>query len=255
MANDPLVRILIADHHAMFRAALRALIESEPNFRVVGEAADGADAVKLAPELHPDVLLLDLAMPRLSGLEVLRALQLPTGSCRTMVLAASIKEAERLEALRIGACGIMLKASPGSLLFQGIRAVVAGEYWVDSRRMADPGQFLRSPRTGRSSKRPRSFGLTRRELQVVSAVVAGYSNREIAQHLSITRDTTKHHVSNIFDKLGVSNRLELALFACHHRLVDDSFGVHPVDHDARGTDREPEIDRALSTSSRHRRAG
>ena len=253
MSSNSSVRILIADDHAIFRAALRTLIESEPNCCVVGEAADGADAVKLARELHPDVLLLDLAMPRLSGLEVLRALQVPDGSYRTMVLTASIEEEELEEALRTGAGGIMLKASSGSLLFQGIRAVVAGDYWVDSRRIADLGQFLRSPRTTRSSKRVQRFGLTRRELQVISAVVAGYSNRDIAQRLSISQNTTKRHLSNIFDKLGVYHRLELALFACHHRLVDNSFGVHPVDHDA--LRREPEIDCALSPLSRHRRAG
>ena len=236
MSSDPSVRILIADDHVMFREALRALIESEPDFHVAGEAADGADAVRLARELHPDLLLLDLAMPRLSGLEVLRELQAPT-CCRTILLTASIEEAELVEALRTGACGIMLKASPGNMLFQGIRAVVAGDYWVDSRRLADPGQFLRSPKATRPGKRSRNFGLTRRELQIVSAVVAGYSNREIAQRLSITQDTTKHHLSNIFDKLGVSNRLELAIFACNHRLVGDSFVVHPVDHEALRTDR------------------
>ena len=223
MTSNPSVSVLIADDHAIFRASLRELLESEPGFRVAGEAADGAEAVTLTRRLQPDILLLDIAMPHLPGLEALRRLNGST-NCRSVVLTAHIENAQLVEAMRIGARGVMMKDSSVELLFKGIRAVMAGEYWVGRERVADLTQYFRAaPRDAHATKQ--TFGLTPRERQVICAVVAGYTNRDIAQHLSISQDTTKHHLSNIFDKLGVSNRLELALFACNHSIVDGPFGA------------------------------
>jgi DNA-binding NarL/FixJ family response regulator len=225
MATDPPVQVLIADDHAIFRAALRTLLESEPGMRVVGETADGAGAVALTGRLQPDVLLLDLAMPGLTGLDVLRELRRSTSLCRTILLTAHIEQGQIVEALRIGARGIIMKESSAELLFQGIRAVVAGEHWVGRKRVADLTEFRGGSTPRRADRKRKTFGLSSRELQVVGAVVAGNSNRNIAQRLAISEDTTKHHLSNIFDKLGVSNRLELALFAYHHQIVDHVFDV------------------------------
>ena len=216
MSPAPAVRVLIADGQRMFRAALRELLESERDFRVAGEAADGAEAVAMTRQLAPDVLLLDLAMPRVPGLEALRQLEALTHSSRIIVLAAHIETDQVAEALRSGASGIIMKNSSIGQLFEGIRTVLAGEYWV-GKRVSNPVALLRK---SRHMDAP-AFRLTRRELQVVRAVVSGYGNREIAARLAISQNTAKHHLSNIFDKLGVSNRLELALFACNHRIGED----------------------------------
>jgi DNA-binding NarL/FixJ family response regulator len=214
------IDLLVADDHAMFRAAVGALLASQHDLRVVGEAGDGASAIRLARELRPDLLLLDLVMPAPSGLDVLRELHAGPDACPTMMLTAYIDDVEMAEALRLGARGIMMKSCSEQLLFQGIRAIHAGQTWLDPRLATSPGCQSHSRQPSRATLRPRRFGLTRRELQVVGAVVAGYGNREIAAELSMHRNTVKHHLTNIFDKLGVSSRLELALFACHHRLVD-----------------------------------
>jgi DNA-binding NarL/FixJ family response regulator len=220
MAIHSPVRVLIADDHVIFRGALKELLQGEPSFQVVGEAADGAQAVKMTWRLEPDVLLLDLAMPCLSGMGTLRELGQGAPTCRTIVLTAQIEQTEIVEALRLGARGVILKDAPVGLLIRGIRAVMAGDHWVGHKRVTDVKQFVKA--TGDSGPQTkRTFGLTPRELDVIRAVVAGNSNKEIAQRLAISQDTTKHHLSNIFDKLGVSNRLELALFAYNHRIVND----------------------------------
>jgi two-component system nitrate/nitrite response regulator NarL len=228
MSTHPAVSVLIADRDAMFRAAVRELLESEPEFRVAGEASDGAEAVQLTQRLAPDLLLLDLVMPRVPGLEALRQLKRVPHSSRIIILTAHIERDQQVEALRSGASGIIMKNASIDQLFQGIRTVLAGEYWA-RMRVSNPVAFLRaslqvdSPEgEARSGELPRAFGLTPRELQVVRAVVAGYDNREIAARLSISANTVKHHLSNIFDKLGVSNRLEVALFACNHRIGEDA---------------------------------
>jgi DNA-binding NarL/FixJ family response regulator len=212
------IRLVIADDHQIFRAGLRKLLETEPGFDVVGEASDGDEAIALVGQVHPDFLLLDLAMPTVPGLEALR--ELSTSSCRIVLLAATIEKSQIIEALQLGARGILLKDSAIALLFKCIRAVMAGEYWIGRESVADLVTYLRqSPRVVHQTI-PKSFGLTPREAQIVGAVVAGYPNKEIAKQFSISEDTVKHHLSNVFDKLGVSNRLELALFAINHHLVN-----------------------------------
>ena len=125
-----------------------------------------------------------------------------------------------LEALRLGARGVVLKDSAIGLLFKCIRTVMAGEYWVDRESVADLVLYLRQAPEPRSPAK-KTFRLTPRELQVISTVVAGYPNKEIARRFSISEDTVKHHLSSIFDKCGVSNRLELAIFAINHHLVSE----------------------------------
>lgn len=216
---DP-IRLLIADDHEIFRSGLRKLLESEPGFEVVDEASNGAEAVALARQHSPAFLLLDLAMPGMSGLETIRELS-SSCACRIVLLTAEIEKRQILEALRLGASGVVLKQSATRLLFKCIRAVMNDEFWVDNQSVADLVQALRQVPPVAAVPVPKSFGLTPRELQIVSTVVAGCPNKEIAQQFSISKDTVKHHLSSIFDKLGVSNRLELALFAISHHLVTD----------------------------------
>lgn len=189
---------------------------------MIGEACDGKEAVKLAIEMKPDILLLDLAMPRHTGLDALRDLSATTGATgpvRIILLTAAAEKKQIVEALQLGARGVVLKDSATQLLLKSIHAVMSGEYWVGRDSVSNLVQYLRNlmQSSGEESKQ-KKFGLTPRELEIVSAVVAGYSNREIAEYFKISEDTVKHHLSNIFDKLGVSTRLELALFAVNQGL-------------------------------------
>jgi len=214
------IRILIADDHPIFRDGLRRLLEAEPDLKVVGEACDGAEAVKLVRQLRPDILLLDLAMPRHPGLEALREMSSgPSNSVRVILLTAAAEKNQIVEALQLGARGIVMKDSATQLLLKSIHTVMAGEYWVGRESVSNLVQYLRMlVQSSGEEARQKKFGLTPRELEIVSAVVAGYSNKEIAEYFKISEDTVKHHLSNIFDKLGVSTRLELALFAVNQSL-------------------------------------
>src|SRR5581483_2377125 len=209
------IRIVIADDHPIFRDGLRRLLESEAEFKVIGEACDGAEAVKLARQLKPEILLLDLAMPRHPGLEALREMSSATGSnsVRTILLTAAAEKNQIVEALQLGARGVVLQDSATQLLLKAIHTVMEGEYWVGRESVSNLVQYLRNlVQSSGEDARQKKFGLTPRELEIVSAVVAGYANKEIAEYFKISEDTVKHHLSNIFDKLGVSTRLELALF-------------------------------------------
>jgi DNA-binding NarL/FixJ family response regulator len=171
----------------------------------------------LTRELRPNVLLFVRSMRESSGLDVLRQIG-DCGEVQTILMTPAIDTSDTVDALRYGARGIVLKDSPTHLLFKSIRCVFGGELWLGRDVMSDVVQAL-SASNGRRHEGPANYRLTSREHQVLTLVVSGYANREIAQTLSITEDTVKHHLTSIFDKTGVSNRLELALFAIHHRVV------------------------------------
>lgn len=216
------VRILIADDHPIFRAGLRMVLAEEPGFSVVGETGDGEEALQLTESLRPDVLLLDLAMPGISGMDALAELGAASAPVRTVVLTGAIDKADIVKALQLGAAGVILKAAASDLLVKAIRSVMAGQHWIGRESVSDLVQTLRDL-MGASPEKPsrERFGVTPRELEITSAVVAGFSNKEIAKKYKLSEDTVKHHLTNIFDKVGASNRLELALFAVHHRLLGD----------------------------------
>jgi DNA-binding NarL/FixJ family response regulator len=216
------LHILIADDHALFRQGLRKLLEEEQGLRVVGEAADGAEAVKFVQQLKPDILLLDISMPRHSGLEALHELETSTERVRTIVLAASIEKRQIVEALERGARGIVLKECTSDVLVESIRAVMAGHYWIGHEKVFDILRALRELQADRISEKSRNrYGLTVREHQIVTKVADGCTNIQIARDFSVSERTVKHHLTSIFDKVGVSTRLELALFAVTHNLVED----------------------------------
>jgi len=216
------ISIVIADDHLIFREGLRKLLEAKPGFQVLGEAGDGEQALSLARQLQPEILLLDVRMPKLSGLEVLREFTNLATQPRTILLAAALERDQMVQALQLGARGIILKHSATAVLFEGIRTVVAGQYWVCHESASDLAHALRNftPRPEGNGRR-REFGLTPRETEVIALIVAGFTNKDIAEKFTISEHTVKHHLTTIFTKLGVSNRLELAFFSIDHHLLDN----------------------------------
>jgi two-component system nitrate/nitrite response regulator NarL len=212
------VRIVIADDHPLFRDGLRTLLESDTRFAVVGEAGDAHGAVEAVRQHNPDVLLLDLAMPGSSGLEALRILAADPPATRTVVLTAGIGRTETVQAVQLGASGVVLKADASATLFESILAVVQGHYWLQSQQLPNQETALRkslAPLTDAD----RDFDLSPREREIIVALADGLTNRDIADRFGLSEITVKHHLRSIFDKCGVSNRLELALFALRRGLA------------------------------------
>ena len=211
------LRILIADDHRIFRDGLRRLLVAERDFEVVGEAADGEEAARQVRDLRPDMLLLDVAMPGTDGLDALQEIGRDQ-TTRTLLLTGAIEESALVTALQLGARGVVMKDAATSLLIKAIRGVMAGEFWVDQARVPGIVEALRPLLEKKRSSEQDEFGLTGRELEVIAAIVAARSNSDIATKLQISENTVKRHLTNIFEKLGVSNRLELALFAVNKHL-------------------------------------
>src|SRR5215467_3794585 len=164
--NGALTRIVIADDHPIFRDGLKRLLESEREFKVVGEACDGVDAVSLVHQLKPDVLLLDLAMPRRAGLEALREMGAEPVSSRVILLTAAAEKHQIVEALQLGARGVVLKDSATQILLKSIRAVMSGEYWVGRESVSNLVHYLRSLVDSAATPKQRKFELTPRELEI-----------------------------------------------------------------------------------------
>lgn len=212
-------RIVIADDHPISRDGLRRLLESEPGLIVVGETGDGSEAITLVRDQRADILLLDFPFCRQPTLDTLRDIAVSEIDVRTILLAERVDSLDLTKALQLSAKGVVLKDSAAEVLFKSIRSVMTGHYWIGSGHVLDLPAGLRKLNVER--RRRRTFGLTLRELEIVRAVVEGHSNKEIAQRLSITENTVKSHLMRIFNKLGASNRVELALFARHHHLIDE----------------------------------
>jgi len=214
------IRIVIADDHPIFRDGLRRLVEYEPEFELAGEAANGLDALEVISKAKPDILLLDLAMPKLSGIEVLRKLSRVRLAMKTIMLTAAIEQPQITEALRLGARGVVMKESATQLLVKSIHCVLEGQYWVGRDNVSGLIAALQKADIPREAP-AETYHLTAREREVINAIVEGFTNKEIASRYKISERTVKHHLSNIFDKVGVSNRLELALFSVNHSLMEE----------------------------------
>jgi two-component system, NarL family, nitrate/nitrite response regulator NarL len=235
--------IVVADDEWIFRASLRQLLTAPPliikdvygvdvgaGFTVVGEAGTGEDTVSVVEATKPDLLLLDLNMPRMSGLDAMRALGGVRATGRTIVLAGNIRKSELFRAVQLGVRGVVLKDAPTEVLFESILAVLVGRRWLDKRLVADLMEMVSAlAHPSNPAARHRPFGLTRREREVLPLVVAGYANKEIARACGVSEETVKHHLTRMFDKMGASNRLSLALIATEAGLVDEPVAVAPAD--------------------------
>lgn len=220
------IRVVLADDHPIVRDGLKKLLVLEEDIAVVGEASDGREVLRVVQESRPDVVVLDLRMPNMDGLAALQAIQQLDEKPKVIVLTASEDKNEFVQAMKLGCSGIVLKQTAPELIVKSIRKVYAGEIWLDShttaavmRQFAAPTEVMGAhPATRNRERSP----LSQREREIVSLVAQGYKNREMAEKMFISEQTVKNHLHNIFDKLGVSDRLELALYAIHK-------GLHLVD--------------------------
>ena len=212
------IRVLIADDHQLFRESLKRLLETDPGIAVVGDACNGREALSLVTTLQPDILLLDLNMPETPGLTVLRELSRKAIRVRTLLLVADADDSDIIDALELGACGVLMKHSATELLFRSLRAVMAGECWVGRDRVGRLVEKIRDRAVPEDVRREPACTFTPRQLDILSAVLSGATTRDIGRQLSIRPTTVKYHLSHLFDKAGVSNRLELALFAAERGL-------------------------------------
>lgn len=233
------VRVVLADDECLFRASLRQLLAVPPHiiqevygvdvghgFNVVGEAGTGEDTVRVVHSTAPDLLLLDLSMPRMSGLDALRELDAARETTPTILLAGTIDRSHLLTAVHLGVRGLLLKDVTTELLFEAIMCVMAGQCWLEQTLVTHLLETVRpliqsSTATGGKL----AFGLTPRERQILEMVVAGQPNKEIARACSVSEQTIKHHLTRVFDKVGASSRVELVMIAARHGLVEGSSGT------------------------------
>ena len=221
-SRKPIIRIVIADDHPILRDGLKKLLSLEDDFEVAGEACDGREVLDRVQELRPDILLLDISMPNLDGLAALQVLQQTNNKTKVIILTASEDKNQFVQAMKLGCSGIVLKQTATDLIIKSIRKVYGGEIWLDShttaavmRQFASPSDAGSATPGGKSRERS---PLSTREREIVQLVAQGFKNKEMAEKMFISEQTVKNHLHNIFDKLGVSDRLELALYAIHKGL-------------------------------------
>ena len=210
-----MLRVLIADDHGIVRAGLRMLLERQPGMRVVAEAADGAEAVERTVAARPDVAILDVSMPRLTGLQAARAIRAQVASTHVLMLSMHEDEQYVFEALQAGASGYVLKRAADTDLIEAVRAVARGEPFLSPSTEAG---LIRAWLT-ESGPAPRD-ALTPRELEVVKLIAEGHTNREIAGVLQLSEKTVESHRGNVLAKLGMRDRVQLVRYAIRRGLIE-----------------------------------
>jgi DNA-binding NarL/FixJ family response regulator len=218
------IRVLIVDDHALYRRGLLTVLETEEGIEVVGEAADGIEAVDQAEEMLPDVIVMDVGMPKRGGIDACRVIRQRVPSARILMLTSSDDEANLFEAVRAGANGYLLKDVPPEEVAAGIRAVHHGQSLLSPMmaaklltEFAQISQRDAPPAPTPGLELPR---LTDRELEILTRVARGKLNREIAAELFIAENTVRNHIRNILDKLQMHSRMEAAMYAVRQRLID-----------------------------------
>jgi two-component system NarL family response regulator len=220
--GDP-VRVLVADDHALYRRGLEMVLAAEDDIDVVGEAGDGVEAIAKAKALLPDIVLMDLRMPRRTGIEACSAIKDAAPATRIVMLTSSDEEADLFEAVRAGANGYLLKDVPGEDIADGLRSVMGGQSLISpSMAGALLTEFASLSRAADTREGPRVPALTPRETEVLKLVARGMGNREIAGVLFISENTVKNHVRNILEKLQLHSRMEAVMYAVKERILDIS---------------------------------
>jgi DNA-binding NarL/FixJ family response regulator len=214
------IRVALVDDHTLFREGIKKILSLEPDIEIVGEATDGEEVVLLLNRCSPDVLLLDIKMEKMNGLQLLPQIVGQYPQLRAIVLTAQISQAESVKAIKDGARGIILKHAASEFLIKGIRKVFEGELWADTSTMTRVVESLSQKYRGDRDLEKDRKELSQREKEVVGLVASGHRNKEIANKLFISEQTVKTHLSNIFQKLEISDRLELALYAMRNGLAD-----------------------------------
>lgn len=212
------LRILLVDDHALFRSGLRLLLQQEAGFEIVAEAADGLDAIKRAQQLSPDVVLLDLNMPGLSGLEALQLIKQDRPQCTVLILTVSEEGDELAQALRGGASGYLLKNMDADALIQSIHKAAAGTPVIADIMTAKLVAQLQKP-PARSTADTNIEQLTPREREILQSLARGESNKEIARRFNLAESTVKIHVQSILKKLKLSSRVQAAVYAVERRFM------------------------------------
>ena len=215
------VRVLIADDHALFRRGLAMVLESEPGVQIVAESSDGRDAVAQAEELVPDVVLMDVRMPQLGGIEATRRIREAVPNAKILMLTVSDEEEDLYEAMKAGANGYLLKEISIEDVGEAVRAVVQGQTLISpsmaSKLLSELNSLVKQAKERQEVTGPR---LTARELEVLKLVATGITNREIATKLYISENTVKNHVRNILEKLQLHSRMEAVVYAVREKLFD-----------------------------------
>jgi DNA-binding NarL/FixJ family response regulator len=207
MASAP-ITVVLADDHPIILAGLENLFQRERDFRILARCTDGVEALRAVEKHQPAVLVLDLNMPRVNGVMVLREMAKASPTTRTVVLAAELEEDQLLEALRLGVRGVVLKEMAPQLLLQCVREVAAGRQWLEKKSV---GQALDKLLRHEAAARELTQKLTPREVEIAKAIGSGLRNKEIAEKLSISEGTVKIHLHTIYSKLGVDGRMALLL--------------------------------------------
>jgi len=214
------IRIVLVDDHALVLAGLRMLIESQPGLAVVGEASTPEQAVELVGRERPQIVLLDLDLAGRSGLDVIPDIRACSPGSRIVVLTGLRDAAAHQQAVRSGARGVVLKEMAADVLVKAIEKVHAGEAWLNRTMIADVlADLPRAAKEKEDPEGPRIRSLSAREREVLALIGEALSNKRIAERLCITETTVRHHLTSIFSKLGVSDRLELLVYAHRHKLV------------------------------------
>jgi two-component system, NarL family, nitrate/nitrite response regulator NarL len=214
------IRVLLIDDHVVMRVGLRLVIENQPGLTVVGEAANRADALQITAREQPDIILLDLDLGDEKGIDLLPDLLSAAKGARVIVLTGLRDPEEYRRAVRLGAMGLVLKEQAFGVLAQAIRQVHAGEAWLDPVLVATVlAKAARERGRAPAPEANRIAALTERERAVIALICEGLRNKQIAERLFISQTTVVHHLTSIFDKLGVANRLELVTYAYSHGLA------------------------------------
>ena len=215
------IKLVIADDHALLRQGIKNVLELEPDFQVIGEAGDGEEAVKRVAELNPDIVLLDINMPKLNGLEVTRKLRDVKANAKVIILTIHDDENYVLELVKAGAAGYLLKDIEPGMLIKAIRTVNDGESFIYptlAKKLF--GQITRNEEKREAAAQRRSEErLTEREVEVLQLIAQGLSNHEMAQKLYLSEKTVKNHLTNIFRKINVTDRTQAVLYAIKHKIV------------------------------------